>query len=58
MTDREKVLTNALLKIIHWPDSGSQYGQKNIKRFAREQLDYAARFVSEPEHDEQGAGND
>jgi hypothetical protein len=41
---REEVLFRALHKIATWPDNGNQYGQKNIKRFAREQLAYSASF--------------
>ncbi|SAK63322.1 hypothetical protein AWB80_02852 [Caballeronia pedi] len=47
MTEREKIMLDALLAITKWPDTGTRYGQKNIKRFAREQLAYAAQFTGE-----------
>ncbi|MCG7401996.1 MULTISPECIES: hypothetical protein [Caballeronia] len=38
----EEALFNALAEIAKWPDVGKRYGQQNIKRYAREQLTYAA----------------
>ena len=43
----EKALFDALTEITKWPDTGTRYGQQNIKRYAREQLTHAAGLINE-----------
>jgi hypothetical protein len=51
MSEKERVLLEALRAIAAWPDNGKRYGQQNIKRFAREQLTLAASLM---EDDDEG----
>jgi hypothetical protein len=46
-SEREKFMLDTLTEIAKWPDNGTRYGQKNIKRYAKMALVHLASIDQE-----------